>query len=162
MTPPYLPHLKFARQLAFGFSSSTFAALAILQTHIPPPFEGASRIPLTYPYAEQAFPSKLSRRPAFTTTQLLSFLVLLTILTIQFLRPHPFEFDRPVFRPPSASQSVQQAVCENTDLFTYDLPISRPHKMALLQEVENVAKEFEFSTEQVRNAVREFQREMGL
>ena len=53
------------------------------------------------------------------------------------------------------------AVCPNTPVFREPLPISRPYKMALLEQARKVAAEFEYSPDDVNKGVKEFIRQMG-
>lgn len=53
------------------------------------------------------------------------------------------------------------AVCPNTYIFGESLPISRPHKMSLLDEARKVAAEFDYPAEEVNKGVKEFIRQMG-
>ena len=53
------------------------------------------------------------------------------------------------------------AICPNTPVLQEPLPISRPYKMALLEQARRVAAEFEYPPENVNKGVKEFIRQMG-
>ncbi len=52
-------------------------------------------------------------------------------------------------------------VCREEDLFSAPLPVSRPHKMALLEEARRVAGQFDYPPEELNNGVKAFIQQMG-
>ena len=52
-------------------------------------------------------------------------------------------------------------LCREEDLFSAPLPISRPHKMALLEEAKRVAGQFDYPPEELNNGVKAFIQQMG-
>lgn len=103
--------------------------------------------------------SKSFRLSRFTTTQLVSFGVLFVVLVVQFVLFSP----RLVFSEPKQEKSRLrlETACRNPHIFAEPLPVSRPHRMSLLEDVRRVAKEFEYPTEEVNKGVKEFIRQMG-
>ena len=69
--------------------------------------------------------------------------------------------DRPLPTPHTKEKTGGSTVCENSSPLFYELPISRPHKMSLSQEVKRIASEFELPAKDVNHAVKEFMRQMG-
>ena len=52
-------------------------------------------------------------------------------------------------------------ICREEDLFSTPLPISRPHKMALLEEAKRVAGQFDYPPEELNKGVKAFIQQMG-
>jgi hypothetical protein len=70
-------------------------------------------------------------------------------------------FSKSPHRYPPTSYSppvklVDQPICESPHPFPTEPPISRPHKMSLLEEAKRVAAEFDFTDEEVRKNVKHF------
>ena len=72
------------------------------------------------------------------------------------------------YQEPQKRVNTAENVCPNlnifgpANLFTSDFPITRTHKMSLIQEAERVAAQFDYPAEAVNKGVKEFIREMGL
>ena len=137
--------------------------MAYPRSHIPPIFETSSSLPIVYPSTDFKLSPKLSRRPYFTPTQLLSFVVLLLVLAIQV-----FKSPSTIFEVPSEEVYVQEGIlvgpapiCRKEDLFLAPLPVSRPHKMALLEEAKRVAGQFDYPSEEFNKGVKAFIQQMG-
>ena len=116
-------------------------------------------MPIVYSSADLKVPSKLSRRSTFTPAQLLSFAVLLVFVALQLLTPPPLLLrqsskDSPSYTLLSPLQSPP--VCENFNLLSRTLPVSRPYKMSVLEQAKRVAAEFEYSSEDLNEGVRAF------
>lgn len=52
-------------------------------------------------------------------------------------------------------------MCENLNIFAAPLPVSRPYRMALLEDARRVAQEFDYTAAEVNKGVKEFIREMS-
>ena len=52
-------------------------------------------------------------------------------------------------------------ICQEEDLFSTPLPISRPYKMALLEEAKRVAGQFDYPAEELNKGVKAFIQQMG-
>lgn len=109
---------------------------------------------------------KVSTGSPISLIHLASFGFLTIVLIVQFLfSDSPSQYSRPPkpFSPSSYSPpaNVEAGICESPHLFPTEAPISRPHKMSLLQEVKRVAAEFEFTDDDVNKAVKEFILEMN-
>ena len=137
--------------------------MAYPRSHIPPIFETSSSLPIVYPSTDFKLSPKLSRRPYFTPTQLLSFVVLLLVLAIQV-----FKSPSTIFEVPLEEIYIRQGtlegpapVCREEDLFSAPLPISRPYKMALLEEAKRVAGQFDYPPEELNKGVKAFIQQMG-
>ncbi len=139
--------------------SKKSAALAPFTSHRSPTLDTPSPKSLSYPSSDFKISTKLSHRSRFSATHLISFTVLLVVLAVQFLQPSPS-----IHGWHSRSRGPQQsppAFCENSDIFSQPPPISRPHKMSLIEEAKKVAAEFEYPGAEVNKGVREFIRQMG-
>ena len=138
------------------------AALAPVQSHVPPTFEAPSKLPATYDTADLKLSPNLSRRYPFSLSQVVSFAFLVVVLLAQFLLPPNVHFV-PSFRGGSYhGDSVDStAVCQNTPIFFEPLPTSALHRMSLIEEAEKVAAEFEYSPKDVNKGVKEFIQQMG-
>lgn len=137
--------------------------MAYPRSHIPPIFETSSSLPIVYPSTDFRLSPKLSRRPYFTPTQLLSFVVLLLVLAIQV-----FKSPSTIFEVPSEEFYIGHGalegpapICREEDLFSAPLPISRPHKMALLDQAKRVAEQFDYPPEELNKGVKAFIQQMG-
>ena len=137
--------------------------MAYPPSHIPPIFETSSSLPIVYPSTDFKLSPKLSRRPYFTPTQLLSFVVLLLVLAIQVFKSPTTIFEVPSERAyiRHGAIEVPAPICREEDLFTTPLPISRPHKMALLEEAKSLAGQFDYPPEELNKGVKAFIQQMG-
>ena len=52
-------------------------------------------------------------------------------------------------------------ICREEDLFSNQLPISRPHKMALLEEAKRVAGQFDYPPDELNKGVKAFIQQMS-
>ena len=136
--------------------------MAYPRSHIPPIFETSSSLPIVYPSTDFKLSPKLPCRPYFTRTQLLS-VVLLLVLAIQV-----FKSPTTIFEVPSERAYIRHGalkapalICREEDLFTTPLPVSRPHKMALLKEAKSVAEQFDYPPEELNKGVKAFIQQMG-
>jgi len=68
-------------------------------------------------------------------------------------------YSRTPYSPPA---NLQPGTCESLHPFPTEALVSRPHKMALLQEAKRIAAEFEFSDEEVQKNVVEFISQMSV
>ncbi len=139
--------------------SKKSAALAPFTSHRSPTLDTPSPKSLSYPSSDFKISTKLSHRSRFSATHLISFTVLLVVLAVQLLKPSPS-----IHGWHSRSRGPQQsppAFCENSDIFSQPPPISRPHKMSLIEEAKKVAVEFEYPGAEVNKGVKEFIRQMG-
>ena len=133
------------------------------RSHIPPIFETSSSLPILYTSTDFKLSPKLSRRPYFTPTQLLSFVILLLVIVIQV-----FKVPSTIFEAPLGELYIRRGtpegsapICREEDLFSTPLPISRPHKMALLEEAKRVAGQFGYPAEELNKGVNAFIQQMG-
>lgn len=143
----------------FRLYPTKIAALAFLNSHIPPRFTVTSSAPLSYSAPGLRLSSRPLSRSRFTTAQLLSFSVLFLVLVVQFFRPLPQTLYQNIWEP--KHDKISEAVCRNPHILTEPPPISRPHRMSLLEEVRRVATQFDYSAEEVNKGVKEFIRQMG-
>jgi hypothetical protein len=56
---------------------------------------------------------------------------------------------------------VDEFTCESPHPFPTEAPVSRLHKMSLLEEAKRVAAEFEYTDDQVRKGVKHFIQQMS-
>ena len=73
-----------------------------------------------------------------------------------------------VFEAPSGEVYIRRGtpegstpICREEDLFSTPLPITRPHKMALLEEATRVAGQFDYPPEELNKGVKAFIQQMG-
>jgi hypothetical protein len=57
---------------------------------------------------------------------------------------------------------VDQLICESPHPFSIEPPVSRPHKMSLLEEAKRVAAEFDYTDDEVRKGVKHFISQMSM
>lgn len=79
-----------------------------------------------------------------------------------------FKVPSPIFEVPSEGVYIRRntlegsaPICREEDIFSTPLPISRPHKMALLEEAKRVAGQFEYPPEELNKGVKAFIQQMG-
>lgn len=97
-----------------------------------------------------------------TKAQVLSFIVLVVVLLIQFLRPSHVLVQQSDWWSQNSSDNIHPApTCKNINIFEDSQPISRSFKMTLLDEAKRVAAEFEYPAEEVNKGVKEFIKQMG-
>ena len=79
-----------------------------------------------------------------------------------------FKAPSTIFEAPSEEVYIQRdtkegsaPICREEDLFSNHLPISRPHKMALLEEAKRVAEQFDLPPEELNKGVKAFIQQMG-
>ena len=108
-------------------------------------------------------PTRGSRKLSLSAPQLLSVVLVLVGLVIQFFRPSPNLSFLPL-RQSSEVESVKSRTlhtCPKSLPFLESFPISRLHKMTLLEEAKRVAAEFDYPAKEVNKGVKEFIRQMG-
>ena len=153
---PALTSLQPLLRFASGAVYLENAALASLNSHAPPPFESSETILCK----DRKLSSKLSRQPLLSGPHLFSFLLLLVVVLLQFFTwPEHVPIPFPPREDGSASQlevAFEHGHCLSDSIFAVDLPVCRPHKMALLEEAKTVAAEFDFSADDVRRNVKAF------
>lgn len=66
----------------------------------------------------------------------------------------PQRYSTTSYSPPV--KLVDQLICESPHPFPTEPPVSRPHKMSLLEEAKRVAAEFDFTDDEVRKNVKHF------
>lgn len=155
-----------------GFNSKTPAKLA--PPTVNPPLldanpaldEGLSgeiNIPLSKVYTTKV---KLSVSSRLSPLHFFSALVLFLVIALQFLTPResPFVYSPTItrhnlpidFLRQSIDEQTQPEQCPNFPVF-YEKPgVCRPHKMALVQEAQRIAAQFDYPGEQVAKAVKHF------
>lgn len=134
------------------------ATLASLRSHVSPFFDTSSSGPVAYSSTDLPLPPTLSRRQRVSPAQFLSLLVILVAFAIQVFRA-PVDIvggSTGTSYCPRTLPSLPPPVCRDQNLLLEPLPVSRPHKMALLEEANRVAAEFEYSPENLNNGVRAF------
>lgn len=79
-----------------------------------------------------------------------------------------FKVPSNIFEAPSGEVYIRRGtlegsapICREEDLFSTLLPISRPHKMALLEEAKRVAGQFDYPAEELNKGVKAFIQQMG-
>lgn len=108
-------------------------------------------------------PTRALRELSPSPVHLLSVALVLIVLVVQFFRPSPDVSFLPVYNAPEA-ESVKldtPYACPNPLPFLEDFPISRSHKMTLLEEAKMVAEEFDYPAKEVNKGVKEFIRQMS-
>ena len=97
-----------------------------------------------------------------SVSQVVSLAFLAIVLVIQLIISSHVRIGTTFLEPGGSGPSLGSvAVCSNTPVFQEPLPISRPHKMELLEQARRAAAEFDYSPEDVNKGVREFIRQMG-
>lgn len=97
-----------------------------------------------------------------TKAQVLSLIVLVVVLLIQFLRPSLVLVQQSDWWSQNSSDNIYPApTCKNINIFEDSQPVSRSFKMTLLDEAKRVAAEFEYPAEEVNKGVKEFIKQMG-
>ena len=79
-----------------------------------------------------------------------------------------FKAPSTIFEAPSEEVYIQRGTkegsaptCREEYLFSTHLPVSRPHKMALLEEAKRVAGQFDYSSEELNKGVKAFIQQMS-
>lgn len=117
-------------------------------------------MPIVYPSAEFKLSPELSRRTRFTAAQLLSFAVLLVVFAIQVFRSPTVVLECSFGVSHFGEKAQPPLVCRESNLFEAPLPVTRPHKMSLLEEAKRVAAEFEYPAEDLNRGVKAFIEQM--
>ena len=142
--------------------SSNEAALAPHDSHRPPIFRSSSPLPIQHYTAELKRSSSLSRTPWVSVSQVVSVAFLAIVLVIQLIISSHVRIGTTFQDLGGTGASLDSvAICPNTPVLQEPLPISRPYKMALLEQARRVAAEFEYPPENVNKGVKEFIRQMG-
>jgi len=72
----------------------------------------------------------------------------------------PLRYPPTSYSPPL--KLLDQLICESPHPFFTEPPVSRPHKMSLLEEAKRVAAEFDYPDDEVRKSVKHFISQMGM
>jgi hypothetical protein len=110
--------------------------------------------------------SKFSRKRGYPTLPVLSFLVLVVLLLVQFLllsRDSPIEFGSRLLRDThfdGHNDLLSQPQCENVQLLLETSPVCRADKMPLIDDAKKVAAQFDYSAEDVNKGVKAFIEQM--
>lgn len=117
-------------------------------------------MPLLYAPSDFRISHQLPRRSWLGPTQLVSFALLIAVVVLQILRPPVVPVERSWEHATAYQGSREPPTCPNTVIFEEPLPVSRPHKMSLIEEAKRVAAEFEYSPDDVNRGVKAFMSQM--
>jgi hypothetical protein len=153
------PRTRYQVLWDLGPPDTESAALATSNLHSPPPFDSSDSIAF---YKDHRLSSKRSRSSGVTASHVLTFLFLLVALLVQFFSKRgPIALFSDLTSPGSIGDPFERGHCPHRSIFTEELPVSRPHKMTIVEEARKVAAEFEYPAEEVQKGVKEFIRQMG-